>query len=164
MIAREADPAEYFIGGFTSEMFADEILRHDPPGSRRARAEKKRLALDLGREILGGFQSRFSAGDEVALEVDILRPLSDRLRAGHSVAGLDSSEAAKPGKLDIVVDEGSDRGRIGLHGHVFDGNVELRLEIFGEAAEALNEACLILIGNGRKHKGGRRLCSGGSTE
>src|SRR6516165_7901359 len=153
MIAREADPAEDFIRGFAGEVFADEVFWHDPPGGRGARAEEKRPAFDPGRKILGGFQPRFPAGDEVALEVDILRSLSDRFRARDGMTGLDSGEATKPGELDIVVDERSDRSRIGLHRHILDGNAELRLEILGEAAETLDEARLILIRDGGEHEG-----------
>src|SRR6516225_220817 len=148
MIAGEADPAEDFVGSLAREMFADEVFRHDAPRGRGARAEGERFAFDPGREILGRFQPRFPAGDEVALEIDILSPLRDRFRAGNGVTGLDPSKAAKPGELDIVVDEGGDCGWIGLYGHIFDRNVQLRLEIFGEAAEALNEPRFILVRDG----------------
>src|SRR6516165_3821875 len=135
-------------------MFADEVLGHHPPGSGGARAEEKRLARNSGWEILGGLQARVAVGDEVALEVDIFGPLRDRLGAGHGVPGLDPGVAAKPGELYVVVDEGGDRSRVGLHGHIFDRNGELHLQIFGEAAEALDEPRLVLIRDGREYENG----------
>src|SRR5215471_20034626 len=127
MVARETDPAEDLIRLLAGEMFANEVFGHHAPGGRGARAEKERLALDPGWELLGGLQARIAIGDEVALEVDILCPLGNGLGAGNGVPGLDAREAAKPRKLDIFVDEGSDRRRIGLHRHILDGNAELRL-------------------------------------
>src|SRR6516162_10146523 len=100
MIAREAHPAEDFIGGLAREMLTDEVFGHDPAGGRGARPEEKRSALDARRKILGQFQTCFPAGDEIALEIDILRPLSDGFRARNGMTGLDSREATEPRQLD----------------------------------------------------------------
>src|SRR5262249_34384255 len=51
VITREADPTEDLGRAFAREMFANEILGHDSPGGRGARAEQERLARDSRRKL-----------------------------------------------------------------------------------------------------------------
>src|SRR5579862_3835681 len=119
------------------------------------RAPKRNVLPSIPAKILGEVQAALAVGDEVAFEVDVLRPLCNRFGARNGVTSLDSGVAAKPGKLNIVVGEGGDRGRIALYRYIFDRYTELLLEIFGKAAESLDETCLVLIRDRRKHESGR---------
>jgi hypothetical protein len=116
--------------------------------------ERERLALDAGGEFRGGLQARFGVGNEVALEAHIFRPLCNRLGAGYGVSRLDAGEPPEPGELDVIVDERGDRSRISLHRHVLDWDIEPGLEVFGEMAEALDQARLVLVRDGREDEGG----------
>ena len=86
------------------------------------------------RKFLGELQTRRCVGDDVALELQVLRSLGKSLRAGNGEPRLHARQAAKPGELHLVVGEGGDGSGIALDRKIFDRNAELAFEILGVLA------------------------------
>ena len=91
-------------------------------------------------------------GDNIALELNILGALGERQRAGHREAGLHPCQTAEPCELHLVVGEGRDGSGVAFDGEVSDRNAELDLEVFGVLRKALDEAGLVLVGDGGEHQ------------
>src|SRR6516225_3329649 len=93
-------------------------------------------------------------GDDVALEGYVFRTLGDGLRAGHGEPGLNTRQSAEPGKLHLVVGEGCDGRGVAFDGEIFDWDAELALEVLGVLHKSLDQARLVLIGNGGEDERG----------
>ena len=153
VVARVADAREDLVGLF-AERLADEMLGEEPPGGRRARTERKRLALDTFWKLLGERETSGGMSDDVTLEFEVLRSLGNGLRSRHGEPRLHTRQAAEPGKLHLIVGEGGDSSRIALHRQIFDGHTQLAFEILGVLAEPLDEPRFVLIGNSGEHQRG----------
>src|SRR5262249_57176131 len=108
------------------------------------------VALDDLGKMLRVLKSGRCVSDEIALDLDVLRALRKRLGARNGKPGLYSRQATEPSELRLVVGEGGHGRGIALDGQIFDGDAELGLEIPRVLVEALNEARLILVGDGGK--------------
>lgn len=153
MIAGVADAGEEALRGDVVETLAEEVLRHQAPGGRGARAEGQTHAFQRVGQLVGTRETGGCVSDEVAHEGIVLAALSQCLGARDQTPGLHAGKAAEPGQLDLVVTECGDRGAVGLHRHVLHLDPEALLEVVGHLAEALDQTRLVLVGNGGEAEG-----------